>query len=388
MEKLTTKKLWLNFTNFTTFDKSPFVVNSGKGTYVYDSENKEYLDVISGIWNAGLGYSRQDIIDEMNYQMNKLPLTSLFGRAYPLLIEYSEKLLKLAPEFSRVFYGTGGSDSVETALKVARLFYYEQKKYKKVKIGHFTMSYHGVSLGAMNVMGEEPNREGCVLDTENYFTLPLPDNNNGDNVFRELERLNSEEISAIIVEPIIGSGGIIEFPKEFLTSLREYTKNNDILLIFDEVVTGFGRTGAMFAYQGLEIVPDILVLAKNITAGYAPLGATLFSDKIVSIFKDKKLLHGYTNAGSVVGVAAANKVLDIFESENILENVNKQSELILEKLTELQKKYSSLIHSIKGRGLMLGIQLVNQDGQELEFFYKLLEKRICLAVQLTITQLY
>ncbi|EHG13633.1 hypothetical protein HMPREF9682_00623 [Streptococcus intermedius F0395] len=133
MEKLTTKKLWLNFTNFTTFDKSPFVVNSGKGTYVYDSENKEYLDVISGIWNAGLGYSRQDIIDEMNYQMNKLPLTSLFGRAYPLLIEYSEKLLKLAPEFSRVFYGTGGSDSVETALKVARLFYYEQKNTKKLK---------------------------------------------------------------------------------------------------------------------------------------------------------------------------------------------------------------------------------------------------------------
>ena len=161
--------------------------------------------------------------------------------------------------------------------------------------------------------------------------------------------------------------------------LREYTKNNDILLIFDEVVTGFGRTGSMFAYQGLEIVPDILVLAKNITAGYAPLGATLFSDTIVSIFKNKKLLHGYTNAGSVVGVAAANKVLDIFESENILENVNKQSALFLEKLNELQKKYSSLIHSIKGRGLMLGIQLVEQDGQELEFFYKLLEKKNMLS---------
>ena len=316
MEKLTTEKLWLNFTNFTTFDKLPFIVASGNGTYVYDTSKKKYLDIISGIWNAGLGYSRQDIIDEMNYQMNKLPLTSLFGRAYPLLIEYSEKLLKLAPEFSKVFYGTGGSDSVETALKVARLFYYEQQKYKKVKIGHFAMSYHGVSLGAMNVMGEEPNREGCVLDIENYFTLPLPDNNDGDNVFRELDKLNSEEISAIIIEPIIGSGGIIEFPKEFLTLLREYTKNNDILLIFDEVVTGFGRTGSMFAYQGLEIVPDILVLAKNITAGYAPLGATLFSDTIVSIFKNKKLLHGYTNAGSVVGVAAANKVLDIFESDD------------------------------------------------------------------------
>ena len=379
MEKLTTEKLWLNFTNFTTFDKLPFTVASGNGTYVYDTSKKKYLDIISGIWNAGLGYSRQDIIDEMNYQMNKLPLTSLFGRAYPLLIEYSEKLLKLAPEFSKVFYGTGGSDSVETALKVARLFYYEQQKYKKVKIGHFAMSYHGVSLGAMNVMGEEPNREGCVLDIENYFTLPLPDNNDGDNVFRELDKLNSEEISAIIIEPIIGSGGIIEFPKEFLTLLREYTKNNDILLIFDEVVTGFGRTGSMFAYQGLEIVPDILVLAKNITAGYAPLGATLFSDTIVSIFKNKKLLHGYTNAGSVVGVAAANKVLDIFESENILENVNKQSALFLEKLNELQKKYSSLIHSIKGRGLMLGIQLVEQDGQELEFFYKLLEKKNMLS---------
>ena len=199
MEKLTTEKLWLNFTNFTTFDKLPFIVASGNGTYVYDTSKKKYLDIISGIWNAGLGYSRQDIIDEMNYQMNKLPLTSLFGRAYPLLIEYSEKLLKLAPEFSKVFYGTGGSDSVETALKVARLFYYEQQKYKKVKIGHFAMSYHGVSLGAMNVMGEEPNREGCVLDIENYFTLPLPDNNDGDNVFRELDKLNSEEISAIIV---------------------------------------------------------------------------------------------------------------------------------------------------------------------------------------------
>ena len=112
MEKLTTEKLWLNFTNFTTFDKLPFIVASGKGTYVYDTSKKKYLDIISGIWNAGLGYSRQDIIDEMNYQMNKLPLTSLFGRAYPLLIEYSEKLLKLAPEFSKVFYGTGGSDSV------------------------------------------------------------------------------------------------------------------------------------------------------------------------------------------------------------------------------------------------------------------------------------
>lgn len=229
----------------------------------------------------------------------------------------------------------------------------------------------------MNVMGERPNREGCVLDEENYFTLDLPDQMSDDSIIEQIISNDVEQIAAIIVEPIIGSGGIYVFSAEFLQKLRDFTIQNNILLIFDEVVTGFGRTGSLFAYQELGVIPDILVLAKGITAGYAPLGVTVFTSKVTEPFKsDKKFLHGYTNAGSVVGIAAAQAVLDIFENENILENVNIQSKKIFEKLSMLKEKYPNSIKNIRGKGLMIGIQLVeqSQDEHELDYFYQLLEK--------------
>ncbi|MGL9970316.1 aminotransferase family protein [Enterococcus sp. DIV1420a] len=374
---MNTENLWLNFTNINNFDENPFVINKAEGSYVYANNGNKYVDAISGIWNVSLGYSRIDIINRITSALNYLPATALFGRTYPDLIDYSNRLISKLPEFDRVFFGTGGSDSVETALKAAQNYWYLKGLKQKKKIGHFNYSYHGVSLGTMNVMGERPNREGCVLDEENYFTLDLPDQMSDASIIEQIISSDVEQIAAIIVEPIIGSGGIYVFSAEFLQKLRDFTIQNNILLIFDEVVTGFGRTGSLFAYQELGVIPDILVLAKGITAGYAPLGVTVFTSKVTEPFKgDKKFLHGYTNAGSVVGIAAAQAVLDIFENENILENVNIQSNKIFKKLSMLKEKYPRSIKSIRGKGLMIGIQLVeqSQEGCELDYFYQLLEK--------------
>lgn len=381
---MNTEKLWLNFTNVNTSDRNPFIVKEAKDGYIFDENRIKYFDAISGIWNTSFGYSRNDIIDNIHAEMKKLSSTPLFGRAYPLLIEYTNRLIDVAPEYSKVFYGTGGTDSVETALKIAQNSFYISGLKTKTKIGHFKNSYHGVSLGCLNVMGEEPNREGYVLDNENYFKLDWPKTNEEyKTIFDEINFHNPDEVAAIIVEPIVGSGGIFVFPKEFLKELREYTSKNNIILIFDEVVTGFGRTGSLFYYQQIGVVPDILVLAKGITAGYAPLGATLVSDKLVDVYRNNKtkFMHGYTNAGSVVSIAAAMKVLDIFENENIIENVSKKSGKLFFHLNKLKNKYENLVEKIKGKGLMIGIELkkVSTDGNELEIFYEILAKHNILS---------
>lgn len=374
--------VWLNFTGMKDFNEDPFIVEHAENEYVYDIKGEKYLDAISGIWNAGLGYSRKDIVDNIYKELNNLPLTSLFGRVYPLIINYSNRLLKLAPDFDKIFFGTGGSDSVETAMKVARQFYFKQGYHEKTKIAHFKNSYHGVSYGALTVMGETANTVGYAVNTDDTLTLPWPDDVNGqtDKIFDQLNQANPNKIAAIILEPVIGSGGLYPFPDEFLKELRKYTKDNNILLIFDEVVTGFGRTGNLFAYQGLkDVVPDIMVLAKTITAGYAPLGATLFSKEITDVFNKNnvRLLHGYTNAGSVIGVAAADKVLDIIENENILENVRKQSTHLLTGLKKLKEKYPHVINTIRGKGLMIGVQISSptKTNLEIDTFYDLLNHK-------------
>lgn len=374
--------VWLNFTNFNDFNNNPLIIEHAENEYVYDSNGNKCLDAISGIWNAGLGYSRSDILENIHKEMLNLPLTSLFGRVYPLIMNYTNRLLELAPDFDKVFYGTGGSDSVETAMKVARQYYYQKGFPEKTKIAHFRNSYHGVSYGALTIMGEKENNVGYAVDTSDTVTLPWPQDVNGDSekIFDELTKANPEKVAAVILEPVIGSGGLYPFPDDFLKRLRKYTEDNNILLIFDEVVTGFGRTGDLFAYQGIDgVVPDIMVLAKTITAGYAPLGATLFSKKIIDVFteKDVKLLHGYTNAGSVIGVAAADKVLDILSEEKILENVRRESKHLLAGLESLQDRYPDVIKLIRGKGLMVGVQINSPSKTDLELntFYSILNNK-------------
>lgn len=362
--------IWPNFTKLLKEGDETLKVKSAYDGYVIDKSGIEHLDAISGIWNVSLGYSRSDITENIYEEMKKLPTTSLFGRSYELIEKYSERLLNHAPDFSRVFYSCGGSDAVETALKLSRLYNHHKGRNEKNKIGHFRNSYHGVSMGALQVMGEAPNRVGFNVGNSQSFMLPIPDFDgvSHESVLEKIKLQNVDTVAAIILEPIIGSGGIIPFSKEFLTKLRAFTEQNDILLIFDEVVTGFGRTGEMFIYQSKGVVPDMIVVAKSITAGYAPLGATLISKEIEELFLDKdyKFLHGYTNAGSVVGIAAADKVLDIYEEEKVLKNVVTTSEELFTFLEGLKAMYPEIIKDVRGEGLMIGVEVYDENDLEEE----------------------
>lgn len=375
--------VWNHFTNINEFSENPLIITKGEGAYVYNDKQEKLVDAISGIWNVNLGYGCKEITDYMIEKIEHLETTPLFGRTHYEGLNYAEKLISKAPEFSRVFYTTGGSDAVETAIKLARLYHYLSGTPKKIKIGHFQNSYHGVSLGALSLMGIDSNKKGMGPVPAETFTLPFPNVKfKAEKLYKmvidSIEEQDIDKVAAIIIEPILGAGGIIPLPRHFLHKMRKYLSENNILLIFDEVVTGFGRTGSLFAYQDINCVPDIITLAKGITSGYASLGATLVTDKVERPFRNSEVTfrHGYTNGGNILGCAAANATLKILERDNVLENVRKMGKYLEEKLLKLNEQYNELIENVRGRGLMFGIQLKNRTktDYEIKTFYKYLKE--------------
>jgi adenosylmethionine-8-amino-7-oxononanoate aminotransferase len=359
--------LWNNFSDMADFITNPLIITRGEGSYVYDQNHKEYVDAISGIWNVNLGYSRKDIIDYMYEKSNEVTGVSLFGRAHQIGIEYANELLsKLDNDFDAVFYTTGGSDAVETAIKISRSFFYHLGKEEKYKIAHFENSYHGVSYGALSVMGINGNTAGAGPMLPGTITLPKPTSVESSDVHweiieRKLNNENPDTIAAIIVEPILGAGGIIPVETIILKKLREYCNRHDIILIFDEVVTGFGRTGNLFAYKMHNVKPDLITVAKGITAGYAPLGGVLVSEKIYNLFKTNHIVlrHGFTFGGHPISCAAAYKTLRILLEENVVDHVRQKEELLQKYLLELCFEFD-LVQEVRGKGFMYGLKLDNK----------------------------
>jgi acetylornithine/N-succinyldiaminopimelate aminotransferase len=326
-----------------TYSRYQIVLDKGEGVYLYDINGKKYLDFAAGIAVFALGYGNKEYNEALKSQIDKLLHTSNYYYNIPT-IEAARKLIK-ASLMDRVFFTNSGTEAIEGAVKLARKYYYNKKHQADSEIISMNRSFHGRSMGALSITGQPKYREAFE---------PLI----GGAVFADFNDINSikekitDKTCAVIVEPVQGEGGLYPADKEFLVELRTLCDELDILLIFDEIQCGMGRTGTMFAYQGYGVKPDILTCAKALGCG-VPVGAFAATEKVASAFEPGD--HGTTYGGNPFAAAAVSKVFDLFESQQLLAHVNEISGYLVQKLEELVAKYDFIIER-RGKGFMQGLE--------------------------------
>lgn len=328
----------------STYSRYPIILDKGDGIYLYDVTGKQYLDFGSGIGVFSLGYHNETYNNALKEQIDKLIHTSNYYYNDPA-IKAAQKFLN-ASHMDKVFFTNSGTEAVEGAIKLARKYYYQKKHSSDSEIIAMQQSFHGRSLGSLSVTGNETYREG-------FFPY------NKDVHFAEFNNMESvksfvnDKTCAIILEPIQGEGGIYPAEKKFLQDIRKLCDDNDILLIFDEIQCGMGRTGTMFAYEWYGVLPDIMASAKALGGG-VPVGAFGAVKKAADAFG--KGDHGSTYGGNPLACAAINIVFDIMEESDILNHVKEISAYLEKKLEELVREYD-IVKTRRGIGLLQGIEL-------------------------------
>lgn len=401
LQRLDKAHVWHPFTQMKEWESGdPLIIEKGQGNYLIDTDGRRYLDGVASLWVNVHGHRKKEIDRAIKSQLGKLAHSTLLGLGNTPSIELAERLVKIAPKgLRRVFFSDNGSTTVEIALKMA-FQYWEQKGFEgKKKFVAFTGAYHGDTFGSMSV-GE------IDIFVKKYrpllfsaFRAPYPycyrcpvGKNSSDckteclKAFEDILKKHSSEIAACIIEPMLqGAAGMIVSPPGFLKAIRRLTKKYGVLLIADEVATGFGRTGKMFACGIEGVIPDFLCLAKGITGGYMPLAATLTTDKVYRAFLGKyeeyrSFFHGHTYTGNPLGSAAALANLDIFEKERVIEGLGPKIELF----KKLLQRFEGLAHvgEVRQIGLVAGIELV-KDRKTKELFpaKSRVGYRACLAMR-------
>jgi adenosylmethionine-8-amino-7-oxononanoate aminotransferase len=374
------KYRWSPFTRTRYIEEHGILpILRGKGSKVYDMDDREYIDAHASLWLVNVGYGRQEIIDAVNLQMQTLPWFSCFeGYTNLPSIDLAERLVHmLKPEgMDKVFFSGGGSEAVETALKIARQYWKLKGRAEKYKIVSRRRAYHGVTFGALSATGMEVNRAMFEPLLPGFRHAPCPDPylrevDAPEDCFAKacaevLEQVikfeGANTVAAIIVEPVQGAGGVIIPPDGYLQELREIATHYDVLLIFDEVITGFGRTGDMFGARHWGIRPDIMAFAKGITSGYLPLGATAVSKEVFETFYKNEargaLRHGNTYSGHPAACAAALANLDIIEREDLAGNARRIGGHLVDGLKRLSKH--EIVGFVDGVGMLGRVQLVRE----------------------------
>ena len=334
-----TSAFWMPFTANRKFASQPKMIEGGEGMYYTTEDGRQIIDGTAGLWCCNAGHSRPEIVEAVSSQIKKLDYAPSFQLGHPKAFELAERLVALSPAtLDHVFFTNSGSESVDTALKIALAYQQIRGKGQKQRLIGREKGYHGTGFGGISVGGLGNNKRffGTALPTdhlphtlnpENAFSRGLPEANN--NQLAELEAIvalhDASTIAAVIVEPVVGSAGVIVPPQGYLKKLRELCTAHDILLIFDEVITAFGRIGSAFAAQEFEVLPDIITTAKALTSGVIPMGAVFVSNEIHETFMKGpenaiELFHGYTYSGHPVAAAAALACLDIYEKEKLFEH--------------------------------------------------------------------
>ena len=362
----------------------PVVIEKGEGVHIIDTNGNKLLDAVGGLWNVNLGYSCQPVKDAIAVQLETLPFYSMFrGTSNNCALELSDKLREILAQedMRRFFYTSGGSDAMETAMKLARQYWKIKGQNKRIKFMSFDKSYHGVHFGASSVTGNarfrlpyEPLLPGChhvpFPDTyRNLFNEHDPDKLSDLclNFIRDkIEMEGTDSFAAFISEPVLGAGGVFPPPPRFWKRLRQLCDEYEILLISDEVITGFGRTGDWFGCRLWDVKPDILNMAKAITTGYFPFGACAINDKMNKVFSDPGLsdnavYHGYTYSGHPVGCAAALATIEETFKRDIPGNAESCGKYIINRLQDSIGSHPN-IGNIRGKGLMIAIDMVSDKS--------------------------
>jgi adenosylmethionine-8-amino-7-oxononanoate aminotransferase len=394
------KYIWHPFTQMLDWlEADPVIIESGDGFYLIDTEGNRYIDGVSSLWCNVHGHRVPKIDQAIRNQLDKISHSTLLGLGQTKSIELAEKLIKILPQgLEKVFYSDAGATSVEIAIKMAYQYYRNRGEKSKKKFIALTESYHGDTIGSVSVGGIQTFHRifGELLFQAEFAPSPHQYRFDGDDdqcrqfsldKIEEILRNQSENIAAVIAEPLVqGAAGIIVHPAGFLAGLRELTRKYGVLLIADEVATGFGRTGKMFACQHEDVSPDIICLAKGITGGYLPLAATITTTEIFDSFlgeisETKTFFHGHTYTGNALACAAAIANLELFEENKVIESLPPKIRLIDEYLKRIENLPN--VGNVRQKGLMAGIEIVKDKITRESFSYeKTIGAKLCSAMRL------
>lgn len=337
---------WMPYTGNRQFKRDPRMIESASGVWFTDSDGRKVLDGHSGLWTSGLGHARPEITEAVSRQMAELDFCPPFQFGHPKAFELATKIADLMPgDLNHVFYTNSGSESADTSLKMARAYWQLKGETRKTRFIGRLKGYHGVNYGGVAVGGIPANKKlfGEVLETDHLSHTMLPENaftrgmpTHGAHLADELEalveRYGADTIAAVIVEPMGGSAGVLPPPQGYLQRLRDLCDKHHLLLIFDEVITGFGRCGAMTGADAFGVIPDILNVAKQLTNGAVPMGAVIASTEIHQTFMDNggadyvlEFAHGYTYSAHPVACAAGLAALDVLVEEQLPQRVAEEA---------------------------------------------------------------
>ena len=337
---------WMPYTGNRQFKRDPRMIESASGVWFTDSDGRQVLDGHSGLWTSGLGHARPEITEAVSRQMAELDFCPPFQFGHPKAFELATKIADLMPgDLNHVFYTNSGSESADTSLKMARAYWQLKGETRKTRFIGRLKGYHGVNYGGVAVGGIPANKKlfGEVLETDHLSHTMLPENaftrgmpTHGAHLADELEalveRYGADTIAAVIVEPMGGSAGVLPPPQGYLQRLRDLCDKHHLLLIFDEVITGFGRCGALTGADAFGVIPDILNVAKQLTNGAVPMGAVIASTEIHQTFMDNggadyvlEFAHGYTYSAHPVACAAGLAALDVLVEEQLPQRVAEEA---------------------------------------------------------------
>jgi adenosylmethionine-8-amino-7-oxononanoate transaminase len=385
------RHVWHPFTQMSVWpDDDPLIIERAEGNDLIDDLGRRFFDGVSSLWVTVHGHRKKKIDDAIRAQLDRVAHSTLLGLASVPSIELAQKLVSIAPEgLTRVFYSDSGSTAVEVALKIAYQYQRQRGRPEKSRFVALSEAYHGDTIGSVSVGGIDlfhATFGGLLFDVDR---IPSPNGRSLEDALEPLRTLLEErgkEIAALVIEPLIqGAAGMLVQPQGWLAGASALCKAHDVLLIADEVATGFGRTGTMFAVEHEGVRPDLMCIAKGLTGGYLPLAATLATDEIFSAFlgtvADKKtFFHGHTYTGNPLACAAAIANLALFEEEKTLERMKpvvRKLEVALSRIAELPH-----VLEVRQRGLMVGIELAADQRRRIEYAYgDRMGHRVCLRAR-------
>ncbi len=377
------RHLMLDYMQMTEFVKEPFIVARAEGIRFWDVRGKEYLDGLAGVYVVNVGYDNRRVIEAVTRQLQTLPFNPPMHGTNPRAVELAGVLAEIAPgNLNTARLVSSGSEANEAAFKMVRQYHRQTGNPGKYKILSRYLSYHGATASAMSAGGVgyrktlyEPAAIGFLHTYPPYcYRCPYEKTYPACEVFcaRTIRTLieweDPRSIAALIVEPISNTGGIITPPPEYLKLLRTLCDEYNILLIFDEIITGFGRTGSLFAADTFDVVPDILCCGKGMSSGYAPLAAALVSDKVADTFwgaPGTEFAHGHTYAGNPVACAAGLASIQELLERRLPENAKQVGAHLVERLEGLRPL--GIIGDIRGKGLLIGLELVQDPSSKARF---------------------
>jgi beta-alanine--pyruvate transaminase len=365
------RAFWMPFTANRQFKQAPRMMVAAEGMFYTTSDGRQVLDGTAGLWCCNAGHARPKIVEAIQKQAAELDYAPAFQMGHPKAFELANRLVDLAPEgIDHAFFVNSGSEAVETALKIAIAYQRATGNASRTRLIGRERGYHGVNFGGISVVGIVNNRRhfGAMLAGVDHLPhTHIPQNQwakgqpeHGAHLADELERIvalhGPDTIAAVIVEPVAGSTGVLIPPKGYLQRLREITRKHGILLIFDEVITGFGRLGSAFGAQHFDVVPDMITCAKGLTNGVIPMGAVLTSAEIHDAFMTGpehmiELFHGYTYSGNPIASAAGLATLETYRDEGLFE-----------RCAEIAPYWEEAVHSLKGHRHVIDIRNMGLIG--------------------------